>query len=436
MTPLQHTLGHLPPCPGCLAHEVVTKTEISRELLYAEAAEAWIKSREFTGGNERVRYLRGHSLRDLRDYHRPLQRFFGKLKLGQIRWGNLRQYQFERGAGLLGPTPEDLFPIYLARVARALNKTKDQVQADPQMLALVHAQIEALPQREVGPNKINQELGMLKRLLERAGAWTPEMEEHYEPLQHEESDIRRALSPEEQEIFLQVAQARQPFVHKYSIVGIDCTLSTIEEREIKLGDINLTSRILLVRAKSAKNKYRIRTIPISEQAAWALEGLIERAGELGSHQPQHYLMPFMAARGEYDPARPMTVSGIKKTWDDVRRQAGVPWFTPYGLRHTGCTRYAEQGMAIHVLLSFAGHMSRRTQEHYIHISEQAKMRAVRGSRSTVGYHDSTHAGTAGAVSGRSPQSMGKSPQRAATSRRAGNAALPGGRFAGYPAQQD
>jgi hypothetical protein len=431
MTSLQHTLGHVPPCPGCLAHEVVAKTEMSREMLYPEASAAWISSREFPAGKNgagRARYLRQQSLSDLHNYDRPLVRFFGKLKLSQIRWGNLRQYQFERAEGLLGPTPEDLFPIYLTRVARALKKTKEQVQADPQMLALVNAQIDALPLHEVSPNKINQELGMLIRIMKRAGAWSPELEENYETLQHEESDIPRSLSPDEQEVFLRVAQARQPFVYKYSIVGIDCTLSTLEERGLQLGDINLPSRILMVRARNAKNKYRIRTIPISDQAAWALEGLIERAASLGSCQPQHYVTPFMVARGVYDPSRPMTVSGIKKPWDDVRREAGVPWFTPYGLRHTGCTRYAEQGMAIHVLLSFAGHMSRRTQEHYIHVSEQAKRRAVHQQYGIALPPASSHAAPAVA--------QGRITQRLSAARSRPRVALRLGTSARYPAQQD
>jgi Phage integrase family len=370
----QHTLGHID-CPGCMALEVMPQAEISRDLLFPKAAANYISSREVQG-NGRARYLRRESLQDLRTYSRPLTRFFGLMKLSQIRLGNLRRYQFERSSGLLGPRPEDLVPVYVTRVARSLKNTKEWVLADPQAMALVQAQIDALPEREVGPNKVNQELGFLIRLMKRAGVWTPALEENYEALQREESDISRALSPDEQETFLRIAQGRQPFVHHYSIVGIDCTLRTLEERSIQIGDINLVSRVLLVRRRGAKNKYSIRTIPISDQAVWAFERLIERANSLGACQPQHYLMPFMVARETYDPTRPMTVSGIKKPWEDVRREAGVPWFTPYNLRHTGCTRYAESGMAIHVLLSFAGHMSRRTQDHYIQISEQAKKRAI------------------------------------------------------------
>lgn len=87
-------------------------------------------------------------------------------------------------------------------------------------------------------------------------------------------------------------------------------------------------------------------------------------------------MPFRLVRGTFDPNQPMTVSGIKYPWNEIRLAAGLPWFTPYGLRHTGCTRYAEDGMSIHILLSMAGHMTQKMQRHYVHISEAAKRKAV------------------------------------------------------------
>jgi integrase len=203
------------------------------------------------------------------------------------------------------------------------------------------------------------------------------MEENYEPLQHVESDIPRSLTPDEQDLFLRKAREISEFVYCYSILGIHATLSTMEERSLKIGDIDLGKfPAILVRSGSAKNKYRIRTIPIAGEAVWAVERLLGRAKELGSVSPQHYLMPFRLVRGAFDPNRPMTVSGIKFPWNRIRIAAGVPWFTPYGLRHTGCTRYAEDGMSIHILLAMAGHMSRKMQQHYVHISEAAKRNAV------------------------------------------------------------
>lgn len=372
---MQHTPDHRD-CPACLKKAYVITSRLDPSLQYAEASRQWIESRKFPAGKLRARFVSDRSLEDFDGYNRPLLRFFSALPLLEIHLGHIRQYQEDRAAGLLGPTRDELFPRFAKWFARKMRVQAGQVQADPQMLAVVNAQLDAYPQKEVGPNKINQEVGMLIQVMKRAGAWKEEYDEEYEPLQHQESDIPQALTPQEQERFIAVGLELNELIGCYAIVGIHCTLSTIEERSLKLGDINLSQRVILIRTASAKNKHRSRTNPLTDSALWAIERLIERANLLGSVQPQHYLFPFRPVRNEFDPNRPMTVSGIKKPWDEVRRAAGVPWFTPYGLRHTGCTRYAEDGCSIHTLLEMAGHMGRKTQQHYIHISEQAKRRTV------------------------------------------------------------
>ena len=50
---------------------------------------------------------------------------------------------------------------------------------------------------------------MCSTRLKRAGAWKPKLEECYERLQREEADIPRAMTPEEQKKFLDVASSRE-----------------------------------------------------------------------------------------------------------------------------------------------------------------------------------------------------------------------------------
>jgi integrase len=371
---MDHTPGHRD-CPACRKKAFREQLEIASELPFPDAAKLWIQSREFSGGR-RARFVSSRSLRDFEEYARALSRFFEELLLKEIHLGHIRQYQEDRSNGLLGPTSRELFPRFAASLAKKLSVAIGEIQANPEMLAIVNAQILAYPQREVNPNKVNQEVSMLIRILRLAGVWTPEMEESYEPLQYVESDIPRALTPEEQDYFLRKAREISEFVYCYAVLGIHATLSTKEERSLRIGDVNTDSGIIMVRSESSKNKYRLRTIPLTAEAIWAVQRLVERANALGSISPQHYLMPFRLVRGQFDPNQPMTVSGIKYPWNQIRRAAGLPWFTPYDLRHTGCTRYAEDGISIHVLLSMAGHMSRKMQQHYIHISEAAKRKAV------------------------------------------------------------
>jgi hypothetical protein len=106
----------------------------------------------------------------------------------------------------------------------------------------------------------------------------------------------------------------------------------------------------------------------------APNSLIDRAKELGANGPHCYLFPFHVTQGHYDALRPMSVWGLRLAWDEARRESGLPWLRVYDLRHTAITRMAEAGVPIQVIMSFAGHISPRMQQHYTGISMEAKRR--------------------------------------------------------------
>src|SRR6185437_9799651 len=103
--------------------------------------------------------------------------------------------------------------------------------------------------------------------------------------------------------------------------------------------------------------------------------------------PEHYLMPFRPKLGIWDLLRPMSDSGVRRSWDQVRKAAGVPCLRIHDLRHTAITRLAEAGVPIPVILSMAGHISQRMQQHYTAVSDEAKRQAVeaalRGGNYTI-----------------------------------------------------
>jgi integrase len=298
------------------------------KLTFAQAAERWINSRTMSPGG-RARYISPRTLSDLVQYIRALNRKFAEVQLRKIHIGLLREYQVERS-------------------------------------------------QTCGPNKINQELGTLVRIMKRAGAWEPKLAECYEQLQHEEADIPRAMTPEEQKKFLDVASSREEwaFVYHYALLALATSASNCEMRGLKMGDISVHSRVLHIRREFAKNRHRIRTIPMHDEAVWAATRLMERAQSLGAGAPHHHLMPFRVAPNLWDLDRPMSNSGIRKAWHAVRKAAGVPWLRIHDLRHTAITRMAEAGVPIPVILSMAGHISTRMQQHYTAVSESAKRCAV------------------------------------------------------------
>jgi integrase len=293
--------------------------DLPSSLTFTHAAQAWLESRKFNGGAGRARFLAPSTIEGYETYIRALDRFFGAIRLADIHGGHIAEYQEQRAAGKLAPPP---------RCRRDGSVYSPHATSD------------------VTPHKINQEVGTLSMIMRRARCWTVELEEGYEPLQTNESDIPKSLSPDEQSLWLATASSRQEWapVWWYSLIAFATGASNCEMRGMQLGHINLASRILTIQSGHAKNKYRVRTVPLSEEAFWAVTQLIDRARELGAVEPQHYLFPFRIGRGAWDPSRPMSESGLKKRWIAVRDMARLRWFTPHDTRHTAITRMAEAGV--------------------------------------------------------------------------------------------
>jgi integrase len=312
-----------------------------------------------------------------RDYHccaRALDKFFGDLRLDQIHTGHMMDYQRARATN---PTnPKGVWRCLRAGVPHGEYKTREAAEAWAKSQGGDWQFAQTLWARRAGANCIRKEMSLLIRILRSARLWGDDERDCFQPLRPVESEMVRAMTPEEQHRFLQVAASRDEWrlIYQYAIVALQTTASTNELRALRLGNILLgADRIIQIPRAGAKNKYRMRSIPImTDDAAWALQGLIGRARELGSVAPSHHLFPFHLARDKYDPTRPMSDSGLKKPWDAVRKAAGMPQLRIYDLRHTGITRMAEAGVPIRVIMNFAGHMTAKMQQHYEAISMSSK----------------------------------------------------------------
>jgi len=345
---LEHTFGHLD-CPACEWARKKLIAKIVPSLTFAEAAALWLDSRSLKLDSAvHGRYIKENTEKSYQAYIDSLNLFFANLTLERIHLGHLRQYQEARLTGA---------PPFIRK-----RRPNPNVVAGPCKAAA---------------KKVNQELRVLTKVMKRANCWTQELDEYYEPLLERVVDVPRALDPSDQKKWLEVARMRQEWfvVWWYSVLAFETTMSTDEMRALRIGDVNLNHEIINVR--EGKNLYRSRTIPIvSADAKWAAEQLVARAKDLGAGSPVHYLFPFRSKNGPFDPTRPMTVSGIKRQWNEVRTASGLKWFRQYDTRHTAITRWAEGGMEISQIMALAGHMSRRMMLHYTHISQQAKRRAL------------------------------------------------------------
>jgi len=104
---------------------------------------------------------------------------------------------------------------------------------------------------------------------------------------------------------------------------------------------------------------------------------MSRAQKLGSTRPDHYLIPSRVKGKEYDPTQPPSRWGWRTAWRKLTESCGLGGLRPHDLRHHAITKLAESSEASEqTIMSIAGHVSREMLEHYSHIRQEAKRRAV------------------------------------------------------------
>lgn len=346
----------------------------SGEMLFGEAFQVWISQRTIltTGERSEVAFLAQKTERDYRVCAKALGRFFAAFRLDKIRPTHLLEYQRLRATNPPSNNGKWRLP---SDGARREWETRDEAEAWLRDSGKQYEIAQTMWAAQAGANCIRKELALLVRILRAAKLWGEIDDEQFVRVRPKESDITRAMTTAEQQRFLKVAGGRPEWrlIYQYAIVALQTTAGTNELRALRLGDVQLGDRpIIHVPRQGAKNKHRMRTIPLpSPEAVWAMDGLLARARELGAWRPSDYVFPFQPSRTHYDPTRPMSESGLKKPWDAVRKAAGLPNLRIYDLRHTGITRMAERGVPLPVAMTFAGHMTQRMQQHYTSICMSA-----------------------------------------------------------------
>jgi integrase len=339
---LPHTRDHRN-CPSCKEALEQGAEGIRAGMPFRQAAKLFIAGLLLdpaaeAGAGDGPRFISERTESDLRQYARAAGKFFDRLPVGEIHLGHLRAYQRARLKCDLG--------------------------------------VAAWEQR-AGANLVRKEVQTVMRVMRAAGLWTEEMSRGMRLVRGTDSSVAPAISSVEQQRLL-AAAARRPeweLVHWHALVALQTTASTDELRGLRLEDVTTGEAARI--AVRGKNKYRNRIIPVtSREARWALGNLVERARRLGANpdgkRAGDFLFPLHITADRYDARQPMTVSGLRKRWEEVREAAGLPKMRLYDLRHAGLTRMAEAGAPIHVMMSFAGHMSIRMQRHYVAISMASK----------------------------------------------------------------
>lgn len=218
---------------------------------------------------------------------------------------------------------------------------------------------------------INMELGELSRAIGRT--WR-ELWPRVKKLE-ERKDVGRAISPEEQGKLLDAAATlRSPVVRAAIPLLMLTGMRSGEALSLRWRQVDLFDRTVTVgRAKTSSGTGRV--IPINDDLAKLLAShrawFVEKFGD---PHPEHCVFPF----GSPQPNEPdKAVTDITSGWDLVRAASGVSCRL-HDLRHTFCTRLAENGTPESTMLALMGHMSRAMLERYSHIRMAAKREAVAG----------------------------------------------------------
>lgn len=310
------------------------------------AARQWLDSRKRLSPTTRKHY---------EDYIQTLSRFF-QMPIEEIKIGHVVVYQRSRQAEI--------------RMSAQHKYRKDGAPPDP----------------SDGASRINHEISCLGQVLARAGLWE-EIKKFYEPLPLPADSPAIALDREEEDHLFTLASSKSRWMVAYCCDRITRTTTAGpgEIRHLRIRDIDLESPagpVVHIR-EGLKNEFRERPLPLNNDAARAMQFLLERYQRICTRcgitpSADHYLLPHRASkRGEpADPTRPM---GSWKRAHYAMRAAAAKKFPRlarlrrYDLRHTACTIMLEDpSIAYTTIEHMMGHrLNSKTKRKYDHLRNQA-----------------------------------------------------------------
>lgn len=190
----------------------------------------------------------------------------------------------------------------------------------------------------------------------------------------ENRDVGRALEAEEEKRILEAAaRNRSRYLHPFLMTLAWTGMRSDEARTLRWSQVDFEAgEIVVGKAKTEAGTRRV--IPMSgalkaaleQHAAWC-------AAKLGPIQPEWHVFPFSNRTRPINPMRPVT--SLKRGWEAVRSAAGVKCRL-HDLRHSFCTKLAENGVPESTMLDMMGHVSASMLRRYSHIRAKARRDAI------------------------------------------------------------
>ena len=226
---------------------------------------------------------------------------------------------------------------------------------------------------------MNLVVGATVRVLKLAKVWLP-IAEDVTRMKERARPVGRALTEQEKARLFLVAASKPEWavVYAAALISVNTTMRGGTLKGLRWADVNLFDRMVSV--PDSKTDAGIRRIPLNEDALIAFRRLYQKALALGIADPSHFVFP-SCQHGRLDPTRPQRT--WRTSWRRLTTEAGLKGYRFHDLRHQCVTELAEGNVPEQVILSVAGHVSRRMLEHYSHIRTEAKRAALESLRPTI-----------------------------------------------------
>jgi integrase len=213
---------------------------------------------------------------------------------------------------------------------------------------------------------VNIEVATLRQVLKAHDLWQPFAGKVR--MLRERRDVAKALTPEQEQRLLRATAEADSACHTATLLALNTAMRKDEIRLLRWGQVDFEKRTLTVGASKTEQGAN-RLIPLN---AAAFEALVCWASRFPNVEARHYVFPWCEHRGA-DPARP--TKGWRTAWRHALRRAGFHCRF-HDLRVTCITKLAESQASDMVIMSIAGHVSRRMLEHYSRIRTEAKRTAL------------------------------------------------------------
>jgi integrase len=169
------------------------------------------------------------------------------------------------------------------------------------------------------------------------------------------------LTREEQEKLLAVAPPR---IRMLTILGVETGMRTGEMLGLRWTDVDLLECSLQV--GQSKSQAGIRCVPFSTLCQLEFKNWRNLVG------PEYSELVFPSFSN-----RRHALQGGRKTWASALKNAGIPFFPIYNLRHTFASRMTAAGVSSITVAQMLGHSSTQIVPRYAQVLDENRLDAVR-----------------------------------------------------------